>query len=124
MMMMIAFVLNQHVLLDFHRASLQKQLSTGRLMPLCRHIIQTSNQSAYALNSLIVSIKSRSSKYQFYSSLIDPIKDQTQSTVLKVSLLIPLVVANTLKKIPEILSLVVFYMLLDVDIFRMDLHII
>jgi hypothetical protein len=124
MMMMIAFVLNQHVLLDFHRASLQKQLSTGRLMPLCRHIIQTSNQSAYALNSLIVSIKSRSSKYQFYSSLIDPIKDQTQSTVLKVSLLIPLVVANTLKKIPEILSLVVFYMLLDVDIFRMNLHII
>jgi hypothetical protein len=124
MMMMMAFVLNQHVLLDFHRASLQKQLSTGRLMPLCRHIIQTSNQSAYALNSLIVSIKSRSSKYQFYSSLIDPIKDQTQSTVLKVSLLIPLVVANTLKKIPEILSLVVFYMLLDVDIFRMDLHII
>jgi hypothetical protein len=122
MMMMMAFVLNQHVLLDFHRASLQKQLSTGRLMPLCRHIIQTSNQSAYALNSL--SIKSRSSKYQFYSSLIDPIKDQTQSTVLKVSLLIPLVVANTLKKIPEILSLVVFYMLLDVDIFRMDLHII
>jgi hypothetical protein len=124
MMMMMAFVLNQHVLLDFHRASLQKQLSTGRLMPLCRHIIQTSNQSAYALNSLIVSIKSRSSKYQFYSSLIDPIKDQTQSTVLKVSLLIPLVVANTLKKIPEILSLVVFYMLLDVDIFRMNLHII
>ena len=123
-MMMMAFVLNQHVLLDFHRASLQKQLSTGRLMPLCRHIIQTSNQSAYALNSLIVSIKSRSSKYQFYSSLIDPIKDQTQSTVLKVSLLIPLVVANTLKKIPEILSLVVFYMLLDVDIFRMNLHII
>jgi hypothetical protein len=122
MMMMMAFVLNQHVLLDFHRASLQKQLSTGRLMPLCRHIIQTSNQSAYALNSL--SIKSRSSKYQFYSSLIDPIKDQTQSTVLKVSLLIPLMVANTLKKIPEILSLVVFYMLLDVDIFRMDLHII
>jgi hypothetical protein len=122
MMMMMAFVLNQHVLLDFHRASLQKQLSTDRLMPLCRHIIQTSNQSAYALNSL--SIKSRSSKYQFYSSLIDPIKDQTQSTVLKVSLLIPLMVANTLKKIPEILSLVVFYMLLDVDIFRMDLHII
>jgi hypothetical protein len=122
MMMMMAFVLNQHVLLDFHRASLQKQLSTGRLMPLCRHIIQTSNQSAYALNSL--SIKSRSSKYQFYSSLIDPIKDQTQSTVLKVSLLIPLMVANTLKKIPEILSLVVFYMLLDVDIFRMNLHII
>lgn len=124
MMMMMAFVLNQHVLLDFHRASLQKQLSTGRLMPLCRHIIQTPNQSAYALNSLIVSIKSRSSKYQFYSSLIDPTKDQTQSSVLEVSLLIPLVVANTLKKIPEILSLVVFYMLLDVDIFRMDLQII